>query len=59
MEYKLDGGDYHEVTGTPAFSGTVTLRSLATGQHTFDVRSIAPDGTADATPATRTFTVGP
>jgi len=50
--YSLDGGA--PVTG----AGPVTFNGLAEGVHTFSVFATDTTGNADATPATRTWTVG-
>lgn len=51
FQCKLDGDPYGSCAGTRTYT------SLANGSHTFTVRAIDPAGNADATPATRSFTV--
>ena len=48
---KLDAGLWETCISPKALTG------LADGSHTFSVQAIDPAGNADATPATRTFTV--
>ena len=51
FECRLDGGAYSPCSSPKALSG------LSEGGHTFYVRAKDPSGNADATPASRSFTV--
>jgi hypothetical protein len=51
FECRLDNASFTGCTSPAKYSG------LATGSHTFAVRAISPGGTADPTPATRSWTV--
>ena len=53
FECKLDASSYAACTSPKAYSG------LSTGAHTFTVRAGDAAGNADATPATRTWTIAP
>jgi hypothetical protein len=53
FQCKLDAGSYAACTSPKAYSG------LSTGAHTFTVRASDSAGNADATPATRTWTIAP
>ena len=52
FECKLDAGSYASCTSPNGYS------NLANGSHTFSVRATDPASNADATPASRTWTVG-
>ena len=51
FECALDGAVFTSCTPPATYSG------LGEGSHTFEVRAVAPDGTADSTPASFTWTV--
>ena len=52
FECRLDGGAWAACDSPKAYS------SLAIGSHTFEVRATDPAGNVDATPATRSWTIG-
>ena len=54
LEYRVDGGAWTELGGTPAIGGA-QVANLADGQHTVTVRLVNENGTV-VTDAT-TFTV--
>ncbi|WP_276301286.1 hypothetical protein [Halorussus lipolyticus] len=54
VEYRVDGGSWQDVYGTPAIGGA-QLSSLADGQHTVTVRLVNENGTVVTD--TTTFTV--
>jgi hypothetical protein len=51
FECSLDGATFTACTSPKAYA------SVAAGSHTFQVRAVSPGGTADPTPATRTWTI--
>ena len=51
FECKLDGGTYQPCSSPKSYA------DLQKGEHTFQVRSVGPNGEPDATPASRTWTV--
>ena len=55
FECRIDSGPY-----TACSSAILAYKvfDLPQGAHTFEVRAIGPDGLADPTPASRTFTLG-
>jgi plastocyanin len=53
FECALDGGAFSSCTSPKSYAG------LSPGEHTFQARAADPSGTADPTPAARTWTVAP
>ena len=54
-QWRMDSGDF----STPASRKDFTFTSLASGEHTFEVRAVDRDGNIDATPAIHGFVVEP
>jgi len=52
FECRIDGGEWTECDGK-----TTTYTNLADGEHTFEVRTVDPNGNRDPTPASYTWSI--